>query len=227
MGFDRAALNYKILNNGSEPATGFVPDGIAGPGNQTFREAEGPTMPDYDAQKAKELFQKGIQEVGENPEIEILNYDDSEMRDVGTVLQSELKKMGMKTKVKPQPFAQKLDLENKGNFQLSNQGWIADYNDPMTFLDLFQSTSSYNTSIAGGYKNPRYDQLISGAKNETDIGKRMDMLLEAEKLLVEEDAGVSPWRFYGRAFLVKTFITRFVDQPYGGGIDYSLWKLKS
>ena len=73
MGFDRAALNYKILNNGSEPATGLVPDGIAGPGDQTFREAEGPTMPDYDAQKAKELFQKGIEEVGENPEIELLS----------------------------------------------------------------------------------------------------------------------------------------------------------
>jgi oligopeptide transport system substrate-binding protein len=184
-------------------------------------------MPDYDAQKAKELFQKGIQEVGENPEIELLNYDDSDSRDVGTVLQSELKKMGMKIKVKPQPFAQKLDLENKGNFQLSNQAWIADYNDPMTFLDLFQSTSSYNTSIAGGYKNPRYDQLISGAKNETDVGKRMDMLLEAEKLLIADDAGVAPWRFYGTAYLVKTFITRFVSQPYGGGKDYSLWKLKS
>jgi hypothetical protein len=53
------------------------------------------------------------------------------------------------------------------------------------------------------------------------------MLLEAEKLLVEEDAGVAPWRFYGYAYLVKTFITRFVNQPYGGGKDYSLWKLKS
>ena len=45
MALDREALNYKILNNGSEPATGLVPDGIAGPGNQTFREALGPTCP--------------------------------------------------------------------------------------------------------------------------------------------------------------------------------------
>jgi oligopeptide transport system substrate-binding protein len=224
MGFDRAALNYKILNNGSKPATGLVTDGIAGPGKQTFREAEGPTMPDYDAQEAKKLFQKGIEEVGENPDIELLNYDDSVSADVGTFLQSELKKMGMKITVKPQPFAQKLDLENKGNFQLSNQAWQVDYDDPMSFLDLFQSTSTYNTSIAGGYKNPRYDQLISGAKSEADVGKRMDMLLEAEKILVEQDAGVAPWRFYGSTYIVKTFITRFVVQPYAGGKDYSLWK---
>src|SRR5215211_2375871 len=42
MALDREALNYKILNNGSEPATGLVPDGIAGPDDKTFREAEGP-----------------------------------------------------------------------------------------------------------------------------------------------------------------------------------------
>jgi oligopeptide transport system substrate-binding protein len=225
MGFDRAALNNKILNNGSKAATGLVPDGLAGPGDQTFREAEGPTMPEYDAQKAKELFKKGIEEVGENPEIELLTYDDSLSRDVATLLQSELEKMGAKINVKLQPFAQKLKLEEDGKFQLSNQAWIADYNDPMTFLDLFESSSSYNTNVAGNYKNEHYDELINSAKKETDTGKRMDMLLEAEKILVEEDAGVAPWRFYGKAYLVEPTITRFVDQPYGGGKDYSLWKL--
>jgi oligopeptide transport system substrate-binding protein len=68
--------------------------------------------------------------------------------------------------------------------------------------------------------------LISGAKEEPDVAKRMDMLLEAEKILVEEDAAMAPWRFYGSAYLVDPeTISRFVDQPYGGGKDYSLWKL--
>jgi oligopeptide transport system substrate-binding protein len=226
MGFDRAALNYKILNNGSEPATGFVPDGIAGPDDQTFREAEGPTVPAYDPQKAKELFKKGIEEVGENPTIELLSEDDSLTRDFVTFMQSEFEKMGMKIDLKPQPFAQRLKLEEDDKYQISAQAWIADYDDPMTFLDLFESSSTYNTSIAGHYKNERYDQLINDAKNETNAAKRMDMLLEAEKLLVEEDAALAPWRFYGSAYLVDpTTISRFVDQPYGGGKDYSLWKL--
>src|SRR5215216_771444 len=226
MGIDRAALNYKILNNGSEPATGFVPDGIAGPDDQTFREAEGPTVPAYDPQKAKELFKKGIEEVGENPTIELLSEDDSLSRDFVTVMQSELEKMGMKIELKPVPFAQRLKLEEDDDYQMSAQAWIADYDDPMTFLDLFESSSTYNTSIAGHYKNERYDQLINDAKNEADAAKRMDMLLEAEKLLVEEDAALAPWRFYGSAYLVDpTTISRFVNQPYGGGKDYSLWKL--
>src|SRR5215211_6869547 len=226
MALDREALNYKILNNGSEPATGLVPDGIAGPDDKTFREAEGPTVPAYDPQKAKELFKKGTDEVGKNPEIELLTYDDSLTRDFVTVMQSELEEIGMKIDLKPVPFSQRLKLEEDDDYQMSAQAWIADYDDPMTFLDLFESSSSYNTSIAGHYKNERYDQLISGAKEEADEAKRMDMLLEAEKILVEEDAAIAPWRFYGSAYLVDPeTISRFVDQPYGGGKDYSLWKL--
>jgi oligopeptide transport system substrate-binding protein len=222
MSLDRAAISYKIVNDGSGPATGLVAWGTAGPGDQTFREAEGPTMPEYDPAQAKELFQKGMKAVGENPEIELLAENDSVSRDVATFMQAELEKMGAKISVKVQPFDRKLELEDNGQFQLSDQGWLADYDDPMTFLDLFQSSSSFNTQK---YKNARYDQLISSAKEEPDVGKRMDMLLEAERILVQEDAGTAPYRFYGRSYLVKPEITNFVDQPYGGGKDYSYWKL--
>jgi oligopeptide transport system substrate-binding protein len=223
MGINRAAANDKILNNGSEPATGMIPPVLAGPGNQSFREAEGPTMPAYDPEEAKKLFQKGIEEVGDNPEFELLSDDDSLSRDVATLFQSDLKKMGAKVKVNVQPFSSRLQLETDGKFDLTITAWIADYNDPMTFLDYFESTSPYNTF---NYKNARYDELISGAREETDDAKRMDMLLEAEKILVAEDAAVSPWRFYGEASLVRPdLIKKYVDQPYGGGKDYSLWKL--
>jgi oligopeptide transport system substrate-binding protein len=146
-------------------------------------------------------------------------------RDLATFLQSELEKIGAKIKPKLQPFAQKLQLEEDGDYQLSNQAWYADYDDPMTFLDLFESSSPYNTGIAGNYKSERYDQLINSAQKETDDDKRMAMLLEAEKVLVEEDAAVAPWRFYGASRAVKTTITNYVEQPYGGGKDYSYWKL--
>src|SRR5215213_6773606 len=223
LGIDRAAANNKILNNGSEAATGLVPPGLAGPGKQSFRKAEGPVMPAYDPEEAKKLFQKGVEEVGENPEIELLAEDVSVVRDIATLFQSDLKKMGAKVSVNLQPFSSRLQLEADGKFQLVITAWIADYNDPMTFLDYFESTSTFNTF---NYKNARYDELISGAKVETDDAKRMDMLLEAEKILVAEDAAISPWRFYGQAYLVRPDkIKRFVDQPYGGGKDYSLWKL--
>jgi oligopeptide transport system substrate-binding protein len=225
IGYDRDALVNQILKDGSAAATGYVPFGIAGPGKETFREFVGPTQPEFDPEKAKSLFQKGIEELGENPPIELLAYDDSTARDIATFLQSQFQdNLGAKIDIKVQPFDRKLELESQGNFQLSWQGWIADYNDPMTFLDLFESTSSFNTQK---YSNPRYDELIRGAREELDQDKRMDMLKEAEQILVTDDAGTAPMFFDGSAYLQKPFITRYVEQPYGGGKDISLWKVSN
>jgi oligopeptide transport system substrate-binding protein len=223
MGFNKQALTDQILNNGSEPATGYIPEGMVGPGDQTFREAQGPVQPGYDPEQAKELFQKGVEEVGENPPIEYLCYDDSVSRDIATFLQQEWNKMGAKINVNVQPFDRALDLQSTGDFQLSMQSWIADYNDPMTYLDLFEPGSSFNTS---NYKNERYGQLISGARTETDEAARMDMLLEAERILVEEDAAATGVYFEGEVHLVRPSINPYVEHKYGGSVDLKWWKLE-
>jgi oligopeptide transport system substrate-binding protein len=225
IGYDREALVNQILKNGSPPATGLVPEGMAGPEGETFREAQGPVQPEFDAQEARQLFQQGIEELGgENPTIELLAYDDSTARDIATFLQSQFEEnLGAKINVKVQPFDRKLELESNGEFQLSWQGWIGDYNDPMTFLDLFVSDSSFNTQK---YSNAEYDKLIAQAKEELDEARRMDMLLEAERLLVEDDAGTAPMYFQGAARLQKPSITKYVNHPYGGGSDWSLWEVK-
>jgi oligopeptide transport system substrate-binding protein len=223
MGFNKQALTDQILNNGSEPATGYVPIGMAGPGDQTFREAQGPVQPGYDPAQAKELFQRGVEEVGENPTIEYLCYDDSVSRDIATFLQQEWEKMGANISVNVQPFDRALDLQSTGDFQLAMQAWIADYNDPMTFLDLFEPGSAFNTS---NYENERYGQLISDARTETDEAARMDMLLEAERILVEEDAAATGVYFEGEVKLVRPIIENYVDHKYGGGIDLKWWRLE-
>jgi oligopeptide transport system substrate-binding protein len=215
-------MTREILNDGSEPALGYVPSGIAGPGDQTFREAVGPTMPDFDAQEARRLFEKGTQELGENPTIELLAYDTESGRDIATFLQSQFEEnLGAKIDVKVQPFDRKLELESNGEFQLSWQGWIADYNDPMTFMDLWLSDSPFNTQK---YSSERYDELVGGAQTETDFGKRMDMLLEAEKVLVEEDAACAPMFYEGQVRLVDPSIKNFVYYR-SGGYAMKLWKV--
>ena len=224
LGFDRKALVDKLLNNGSEAATGYVPDGIAGPGDQTFREAQGPVLPEYDPEKAKELWQKGVEEVGENPTISYLSYDTSVSKDISTFLQSEYEKIGAKIEVNVQPYNRALELQETGDFQLSQFGWIGDYDDPMTFLDLWLSDASFNTQ---NYKNPRYDELITAAQESTDLKKRMEMLLEAERILVEEDAALAPQYFEGEAWLIRPALQKsYVDHPYGGGWDMRWWKLE-
>ena len=226
MGFDRESLVNQILQNGSEPATGYVPDGIDGPGDQTFREAVGPTMPEFNPEEAKRLFEQGLEEEGgENPQVELLAYDDSVSRDIATFLQSQLQdNLGMNINVNVQPFDRKLELESNGEFQLSWQGWIADYNDPMTFLDLFETESPFNT---GGYSNAEYDDLINQAQKETDFARRMQLLMDAEEVLVADDAGTAPMYFEGEAHLLRPTIKNFVDHQYGAGLDAKWWRLES
>ena len=225
IGYDRDALVNQIINDGSVAATGFVPEGIAGPGDETFREAVGPTLPEFDPEEAKRLFQQGIEEVGgEIPTIELLSYETSTARDVATFLQSQFEEnLGAKIEVTIQPFDRKLELEADGDFQFSYQGWGADYNDPMTFLDLWESDSPYNT---GSYSNERYDQLIEQARSETDEATRMDQLEEAEKILIAEDAGCVPLYFEGTTRLIEPRIKNFVYHNYGGALDLKLYRIE-
>jgi len=223
LGFDREALVNNILNDGSAAATGLVPPGMTGPEGQTFREAVGDTLGAFNADEARRLFEEGLQEVGaDNPQIELLSYETSTARDVATFLQSQFQdNLGARINVTIQPFDRKLELEADGEFQLSFQGWGADYNDPMTFLDLWTSDSSFNT---GGYENQEYDRLINQAKEETDQAARMDQMIEAERLLIDEDAGVAPLFFQGTTRLINPAIQGFVYHKYGGSLDLKLYR---
>jgi oligopeptide transport system substrate-binding protein len=213
IGFDRDALAEKILNDGSVGAEGIVPPRMAGPRDQTFRQAVGPTVPDYDPQRAKELWQQGVEELGEEPTLTYLSQDSSTSRDIATFLQSELKKnLGANVEVDVQPFDRFLDLMNNREYQITLYGWIADYNDPMSFLDLWLSDTPLNYS---NYRSERYDQLINQAKVEPDEQARMDNLIEAEKLLVEEQAVIAPVHHEGAALLVRPSVKNWVQHPTG------------
>jgi oligopeptide transport system substrate-binding protein len=99
-----------------------------------------------------------------------------------------------------------------GEYQISLYGWIADYNDPMTFLDLWLSDTPLNYA---NYRNDRYDQLINEAKVEPDEQVRMEDLIEAERLLIEDQAAAAPVYHQGSAVLVRPTIQNWVQHPTG------------
>src|SRR5215210_4786764 len=77
IGFDREALTDQVLQDGSVPAYGYVPPAITpGPGDQTFRQANGDLVP-KDVGSARALWEKGVEEVGEEPNLTMLFSDDS------------------------------------------------------------------------------------------------------------------------------------------------------
>jgi oligopeptide transport system substrate-binding protein len=214
IGFDKKVLAEQILADGSEPAYALVPPVITpGPGDQTFREANG-NLVSPDAGEGRQFWEQGVQELGETPKITMLFGDDSISRDIATFIQDQYKKnLGADLEVQVLPFEAGLDKVDKQDYQISFvSGWGADYNDPMTFLDLFlSSTPIYQT----GFKNERFDQLILDAKAETDQDKRMQMMLEAEQILFE-DAVIVPEYYRTRAYLRKLYLKGYVSHSFGG-----------
>jgi len=74
-------------------------------------------------------------------------------------------------------------------FMTARSGWFGDYMDPTTFLDLLHSANGHNTS---GFADPHYDGLLAEAARTTDAARRLAILAEAERYLIEEQVPVVP-----------------------------------
>ena len=87
-----------------------------------------------------------------------------------------------------------------GDFDMVYAGWSPDYNDPMTFLDMFTTTNGNNY---GKYSNAEYDSLVASALVEGDVAARQDMLAQAEKIVTNDDAAIFPLYFSGVTYAVS------------------------
>ncbi len=225
IGIDRQALAGTILNNGSVPAAGLIPDGMEGPGDQTFREAYGDIVPEFNAEEAGRLYQQGVEELGEEPTLTLLTGDTSVARDLATFVQSQFQEnIGAQLEIDQQPFDARLDRQREGEFQISQAGWIADYNDPSSFMDLYTTENGFNDIQ---FSNDRYDELVNGARTEADNDQRMEMFSEAESILIEDEAWLSPLYFEGSAQLIKPYLNNVEIFPFGSEYSLKLWELES
>jgi oligopeptide transport system substrate-binding protein len=92
-------------------------------------------------------------------------------------------------------------------FQVAMAGWVADFNDPMTFLTLFKSDTGAQNY--GDYRNPAYDRLLAAADQEPDAARRAGLLAQAEQLMLNDEA-VAPTYFGVSRNLVNPKITGWV-----------------
>jgi oligopeptide transport system substrate-binding protein len=79
------------------------------------------------------------------------------------------------------------------DYDIARSSWVGDYPDPNTFLDMFLTGGGNNRT---GWSNTEYDHLISQAAMESQPGKRMDLLRQAEDLLVQKCIPVCPIYYY-------------------------------
>ncbi len=89
------------------------------------------------------------------------------------------------------------DLKDK-QYMTARAGWFGDYGDPTTFLNINYSSDGNNDRA---YNNPVYDDLLDQAATELDPVKRMDLLSEAERIIMEEDLPMIPIFHYATIYM--------------------------
>ncbi|BCC54096.1 MULTISPECIES: peptide ABC transporter substrate-binding protein [Bacillus cereus group] len=202
---DKKGLANVILNNGSKATDQLVPKGLAaGPDGKDYQDTFKNGLK-YDPKKGAEAWEAAKKELGKDQvTIELLSYDDGTAKKIADYFKDQIEKnlKGVTVNTKIQPFKQKLKLESAQDYEVSFAGWSPDYSDPMTFIDMFESKSPYNQM---SYSNPKYDEMVAKAGNEllSDPKKRWETLGKAEKLFLEEDAGLVPLYQTGRAYVMK------------------------
>ncbi|WLR48553.1 peptide ABC transporter substrate-binding protein [Halobacillus litoralis] len=192
---DRQSLVDVILNDGSVPAEGYVPSNFVSmpDSDQDFREAQGPLV-EYNVEKAKEHWQKGLEALGtDSVEIELLGDDTGTSKDVLAYYKNQLEENleGVTIKLMEVPFKERVRRDNEAEFEMEAATWGPDYVDPNTYLNMYLTDGQNNNM---GYSSEEYDALIEKANGEyaQEPEKRFETFLEAEKLLLEEDQAVAP-----------------------------------
>ena len=104
-----------------------------------------------------------------------------------------------------------------GDYEVGYGGWGPDYSDPYTYLELFKSDSPYNYS---NYSNEEVDALLEASQTETDAQTRMDMLNEAEQLLLDDAANV-PLQLRTQYYLLDDDVTGIIFDFTAINIDWS------
>ncbi|HWP68782.1 MAG TPA: peptide ABC transporter substrate-binding protein, partial [Rectinemataceae bacterium] len=97
-------------------------------------------------------------------------------------------------------FKSLIELRNKHDFTIARDGWVGDYLDPNTMLELFITGSGNNS---GDHRNAAFDKLMDDAMKSSGDA-RMKMLMDAEKLLMTQDQAIIPLYNYVSQDMVDT-----------------------
>ncbi len=190
---DKQSFVDNIKKDSSLPAVGFTPPCIKGY-EEKFSEEVGRTVPVLDIAKAKEYYQKALDELNvDKIELTMISDDGDTAVQNAAFIQEQLKaNLGIEVKIESMPFKSRLDRMTNKDFSMVFAGWTPDYNDPMTFLDMFETGNGNNHS---SYSNPAYDELLRKARITLDAKERFGYLMDMEKLLMT-DLPIGPiyWR---------------------------------
>lgn len=204
---DREFITQKLMRAGQAAAYAFVPPGTANYkyGAHTFWSRETRAQRVADARRL--LAQAGYGPG--NPlsfEIKTPNSPDSIL--VSQAVQADWAEIGVNARVVQNESQIAFAAFRMRDFDVGVMNWYADFNDATTFLGLFKSDTGGQNY--GDYNNKVYDALLNAADHEPDVGKRADLLAQAEQVMLNDEATI-PLYFVVNRNLVANRITGWID----------------
>jgi len=201
---DRAALAKNVLD-GSRPAAYAL-----NPPTAEYQPAAG--APSDPAEGRRLLAAAGYPGGKGFPVTELLYWTDSTNTKLCEALQQMWRReLGISINLVAQEHGVYLDSERTLNFSFARARWIADYNDPSNYLDLF---TAHNGNNQTGWASPEYDRLVAEASRTLDPAARYRRLAAAEALLLAAGP-IAPLYFGSRTYLLQPYVKGWVPSLLG------------
>ncbi len=186
LAIDRTALIENVTQNGAQPAYSIVSPGYVVDG-EDFADGRGTfgMTPSGDIEGAKAALAEAGYPDGEGfPTISFAYYTNDEVKKlVEAIAEMWESNLGITVSITSDDWAVHLENMKAGNYQIATTGWTADYLNPISFLPLLVTGNSNNHSK---YSNPDFDALVAQAQSETDAKVAMQLMRDAEALMMED-----------------------------------------
>jgi len=255
--FDRNHIVEKIAQGGQVPASSFVAMGMTNPDGTEFYKTAGDNA-DFDGyyNVAKDAFEANF-----NAAVTTLkkyyNYDETTKKftnvpsltylyntseahqAIGEYLQSALATVGITMTMENQEWATFLNTRKDGQYSVARNGWVADYNDPICFLDMWITNSGnndiqfgkgahadlamynldltalgYDIKVENGTWAQTYDVLVSTIKSCTNNETRYKLMHIAEDMLMATGC-IVPLYYYTDLYMIDDSVEGFYSNPLG------------
>ena len=221
LAIDAQYIVENVTQTGQVPASGFVPSGVAGAdgdfrteGGDYWTPATDDAQYEKNCEQARQLLAEAGYPNGEGfPTVTYLYNTSDNHKKIGEALQQQWQTaLGVEVKLENQEWAAFLETRKNGNYQIARNGWIADYNDPISFLDMWLTGGGNNDAQ---YSNPDYDAAINEAKSTADPEARMAAMHKAEDIIMGQDWALGPIYFYTQKYMLNSDVKGMYYTPLG------------
>ncbi len=188
--------------------------------NQSLRKEHPAPEVELNVAIAKQYLKQAQEELGITnwPDFVLLTGDTPTANTQSEWLQGVLKnKLGLNIKIDKQIFKQRLAKMTSGEFDMVMAGWGPDYDDPLTFGDLF---ASWNLNNRGRYTSLEMDNAIEIAQSSTNPRDRTNAFNTIQQIIFD-DAVILPMYERGSTYVIHPQLKNVKRRVLGASTDYT------